>query len=213
MNIINIIVADDHPVVRAGLLRFMDNEDEITVIGEASSGEQVYSLFKQLKPDVLVIDVSMQGMSGLEALRRILIRDPDAKIIIYTLHAAPFFAGYAMNSGAMGYVTKLSDINELIIAIKTVVAGKSYISSDIAQKMAALTTLNDENSFKYLTAREFEIFCLLAKGKSVSEVADILNIGSKTVANYQTSIKQKLNIQSKLELVSLGMKYDVVPKV
>jgi DNA-binding NarL/FixJ family response regulator len=212
MSEINIVVADDHPVVRAGLIRFIDSEDDITVIAEATNGEQAYSLFKELQPDLVIIDVSMQGMSGLETLRRILTRDPAAKVIIYTLHEAPFFASYAMNSGAMAYVTKLSDINELISAIKTVFLGKSYLSSDIAQKMAALTTSDNEDLFKLLTAREFEIFCLLARGNSVKEISTILNIGSKTVANYQTSIKQKLDINSAAELVSLAVKYDVVPK-
>ena len=212
MNKIHIVVADDHPVVRSGLLRFMDDEDNITVIGEATSGEQAYSLFKELTPDVLVMDVSMQGMSGLESLRRILIRYPSAKVIVYTLHDDPFFAGLAINSGAMGYVTKLSDINELVKAIKIVVSGKNYISSDIAQKMATQTMSDHENPFKSLTPREFEIFSLLAKGRSVKDISDILNIGSKTVANYQTQIKQKLDIHSPVEFVSLAIQYNVIPK-
>ena len=133
MNRINVMVADDNPIVRAGLYRFINDAVDIKVIGEASCAEQAYRLFNELNPNVLLIGcLYTRGMSGLEALRRILIRHPSAKVIVYTLHDDLAFAGFSLSCGARGYITGLSDTHELIKAIRTVVKGKIYISSNMA---------------------------------------------------------------------------------
>ncbi len=210
MNLIRLVIADDHAVVRAGLARFMDNEPEIVISGEASSGEQAYQLFNDLSPHVLIMDMSMPGMSGLEAMRRILARHELAKIIMYTINDDPRFAALTLNAGAMGYVTKFSETTELIKAIKAVSVGTSYISIDMAQKLAMQNVSENQDPMKCLTTKEFEIFRLLAEGSSVKAIASTLNIGSKTIANYQTQIKHKLDIHSSVEFVRLAIKHNII---
>tara|TARA_R110002049_G_scaffold209651_8_gene380580 strand:+ start:1864 stop:2508 length:645 start_codon:yes stop_codon:yes gene_type:complete len=211
MNKINVMLADDNPFIRAGLHRYLGDESDIQVIGEASSAEQAYRLFNELNPQVLLIGcLYTRGMSGLEALRRILIRHPTAKAIVYTLHDDLAFAGFSLSCGARGYITGLSDTNELINAIRTVASGKIYISSNMAKKIALQAMSHDENPLKCLSIREFEMFRLLAEGCSVKEISEILNVGSKTVANYQTNIKHKLDIHSPVDIVRMAIRYDVI---
>tara|TARA_R110002050_G_scaffold71891_3_gene154777 strand:+ start:186294 stop:186938 length:645 start_codon:yes stop_codon:yes gene_type:complete len=211
MNRINVMVADDNPIVRAGLYRFINDAVDIKVIGEASCAEQAYRLFNELNPNVLLIGcLYTRGMSGLEALRRILIRHPSAKVIVYTLHDDLAFAGFSLSCGARGYITGLSDTHELIKAIRTVVKGKIYISSNMAKKIAVQSMSQDENPLKCLSAKEFEMFRLLAEGCSVKEISEILSVGSKTVANYQTNIKHKLAINSPVDIVRMAIRYEVI---
>lgn len=211
MNKINVMVADDNPLIRAGLYSVINDEADIKVIGEANCAEQAYRLFNELTPNVLLIGcLYTRGMSGLEALRRILIRHPTAKVIVYTLYDDLAFAGFSLSCGARGYITGLSDINELIKAIRTVATGKIYISSNMAKKIALQTLSHGENPLKCLSTREFEMFRLLAEGCSVKEISEILNVGSKTVANYQTNIKHKLAIHSPVDIVRMAIRYDVI---
>lgn len=211
MKKINIMIAEDNSIVRAGIKIFIDQEVNLQVIGEASSAEQTYSLFNQLMPNVLLIGcLYTRGMSGLEALRRILIRHPIAKVIVYTLQDDLALAGFSSSCGARGYITCLSDNNELIDAIRAVASGKIYISSNMAKKIALQATSHKDNPLTCLTTREFEMFRLLAEGCSVKQISEILNVGSKTVANYQTNIKHKLDIHSPVDIVRMAIKYDVI---
>jgi DNA-binding NarL/FixJ family response regulator len=211
MSEIQVIVADDHAVVRAGLQRIIANEGDIDVVAEASTGEQLYHLFNQLNPHVLLIGcLYSRGMSGVEAVRRILLRHPKAKVIVYTLHDDLAFAGFSLNSGVKGFITGLTDTNELVKAIREVAIGKVYISSNMAEKIAIESLSEQENPIKTLSTREFEMFRLLAQGCSVKDISEILNVASKTVANYQTNIKHKLDIHSPVDIVRLAIKYDVI---
>ena len=211
MSKIHVIVASDHAVVRAGLQRFIDDEHDINVVAEASTGEQVYDLFNQLNPHILLIGcLYSTGMSGVEAVRRILLRHPEAKVIVYTLHDDLAFAGFTLNSGVKGLITGLTDTDELVKAIRKVAIGKVYISSNVAQKIAIESLSGHDNPIKKLSTREFEMFRLLAEGCSVKDISAILNVASKTVANYQTSIKDKLDIHSPVDIVRLAIKYDVI---
>jgi two-component system invasion response regulator UvrY len=211
MNKINVMLADDNSVIRAGLRRYLDDELDINVIGEANCAEHAYRLFNELNPDVLLIGcLYTRGMSGLEALRRILIRHPSAKVIVYTLQDDLAFAGFSLSCGARGYITGLSDTDELIKAIRTVLIGKIYISSNMAKKIALQAMTHEENPLKSLSTREFEMFRLLAEGCSVKEISEILSVGSKTVANYQTNIKHKLDLHSPVDIVRMAMRYDVI---
>ncbi|PHS32966.1 MAG: DNA-binding response regulator [Methylophaga sp.] len=207
---IKVLLADDHAVVRSGVRRLLEQHDGIEVIAEADSGEQAYLLFGEHLPDVLVMDMSMPGMGGLEASRRIIARHSHAKVIIFSMHENATFATQALTSGAVGYVAKSGDADDLVHAVRDVAAGKNYLSAIMAQKIAMQSLAGDENPTHKLTAREFEVFRFLAEGKIVDEIAKILNLGQKTVANYQTLLKQKLGVNSPVELVRLAIKYGVI---
>jgi DNA-binding NarL/FixJ family response regulator len=207
---IRVLLTDDHAVVRSGVRRLLEQYDGIEVVAEAESGEQAYQLFGECLPDVLVMDMSMPGMGGLEALRRILARHHNAKVIIFSMHENATFATQALTSGAVGYVAKSGDADDLVNAVRDVAAGKNYLSAIMAQKIAMQSLAGDENPTHKLTAREFEVFRFLAEGKMVDEIAKLLNLGQKTVANYQTLLKQKLGVNSPVELVRLAIKYGVI---
>jgi len=208
--LIKVMLTDDHAVVRSGLCRLLEQNADIKVIAEAESGEQAYQTYPENRPDVLVMDMSMPGMGGLEALRRILHRWPDARVIMFSMHENATYAIQSLTAGAMGYVAKSGNAEDLVKAVKEVASGKSFLSADMAQKVALQSLTGDDNPTQRLTSREFEVFRLLAEGKLVEEIAGRLNIGQKTVANYQTSLKQKLDIHSPVELVRLAMKYGVI---
>lgn len=208
--LIKVMLTDDHAVVRSGLCRLLEQNSDIKVVAEAESGEQAYQTYPENRPDVLVMDMSMPGMGGLEALRRILHRWPDARVIMFSMHENATYAIQSLTAGAMGYVAKSGNAEDLVKAVKEVASGKSFLSADMAQKVALQSLTGDDNPTQRLTSREFEVFRLLAEGKLVEEIAGRLNIGQKTVANYQTSLKQKLDIHSPVELVRLAMKYGVI---
>lgn len=207
---IQVLLTDDHAVVRSGVRRLLEQYDGIEVVAEAESGEQAYKRYGEYLPDVLVMDMSMPGMGGLEALRRILARHHNAKVIIFSMHENATFATQALTSGAVGYVAKSGDADDLVNAVRDVAAGKNYLSAIMAQKIAMQSLAGDENPTHKLTAREFEVFRFLAEGKMVDEIAKLLNLGQKTVANYQTLLKQKLGVNSPVELVRLAIKYGVI---
>lgn len=204
------MLTDDHAVVRSGLGRLLEQNEGIQIVGEAESGEQAYQTFPEIKPDVLVMDMSMPGMGGLEAMRRILNRWPQARIIMFSMHENATFAIQSMTSGALGYVAKSGHAEDLVKAVREVAQGRSFLSSDMAQKVALQSLTGGDNPAQKLTSREFEVFRLLAEGMLVEEIALSLNIGHKTVANYQTSLKQKLGINSPVDLVRLALKYGVI---
>jgi DNA-binding NarL/FixJ family response regulator len=205
-----VLLTDDHAVVRSGVRRLLEQHDGIEVVAEADSGEQAYQLFGEYLPDVLVMDMSMPGMGGLEALRRIVARYHEAKIVIFSMHENATFATQALTSGAVGYVAKSGDADDLVNAVLDVAAGKNYLSAEMAQKIALQSLSGDDNPTHKLTAREFEVFRFLAEGKVVDDIAKLLNIGQKTVANYQTLLKQKLGVNSPVELVRLAIRCSVI---
>jgi DNA-binding NarL/FixJ family response regulator len=207
---INIILVDDHAVVRAGVRRLLEQEPLFDVIGEAESGEKAYQLFGELNPDVMVMDLSMPGMGGLEAIRRILMRDEKAKILVLSMHEDLSFANQALKLGAKGYLIKNTLGDDLVKAIEAISQGNIFLSDEIAKKIAVSTIEGGQDPIHDLSAREFEIFRLLAEGFEVDAIATTLNISSKTVSNYQTMIKQKLNIHTPVELIRYAIKAGVI---
>lgn len=208
--LIRVLLTDDHAIVRSGLRRLLEQHNDFCVVAEAENGEQAYQLFGEVMPDIVVMDMSMPGIGGLEALRRIISRHSDAKIIMFSMHENITFATQAMSAGAMGYVTKSGKADDLVSAIRAGADGKRYLSSVIAHNIALQSMTGGDNPLQVLTTREFEVFSLLAEGKSTDEVATVLSIGQKTVANYQCSLKQKLNVSNPVELVRLAIKYGVI---
>jgi DNA-binding NarL/FixJ family response regulator len=205
-----IVLVDDHAVVRAGVRRLLEQEPLFEVIGEAESGEKAYQIFGEFKPDVMVMDLSMPGMGGLEAIRRILMRYEKAKILVLSMHEDLSFANQALKLGAKGYLIKNALADDLVKSIETVSNGEVFLSAEIAKKMAMQSISGDKDPIHELSAREFEIFRLLAEGLDIDAIASTLNISSKTVSNYQTMIKQKLDINSPVELIRYAIKTGVI---
>ncbi|CAM8367776.1 response regulator transcription factor [Candidatus Methylopumilus universalis] len=205
-----IVLVDDHAVVRAGVRRLLEQEPLFEVIGEAESGEKAYQILAELKPDVMVMDLSMPGMGGLEAIRRILMRYEKAKILVLSMHEDLSFANQALKLGAKGYLTKNTLADDLVKSIETVTQGDVFLSDEIAKKMAMQSISGNQDPVHELSAREFEIFRLLAEGLDIDAIASTLNISSKTVSNYQTMIKQKLDINTPIELIRYAIKVGVI---
>ena len=205
-----IVLVDDHAVVRAGVKRLLEQEPLYEVIGEAESGEKAYQILAELKPDVMVMDLSMPGMGGLEAIRRILMRYEKAKILVLSMHEDLSFANQALKLGAKGYLTKNTLADDLVKSIETVTQGDVFLSDEIAKKMAMQSISGNQDPVHELSAREFEIFRLLAEGLDIDAIASTLNISSKTVSNYQTMIKQKLDINTPIELIRYAIKVGVI---
>ncbi|KQT33968.1 MULTISPECIES: response regulator transcription factor [unclassified Methylophilus] len=207
---VRVVLVDDHTVVRSGLRRLLESHKSIEIVAEADTGEMAYQIYGEVAPDVVLMDISMPGMGGLEAAKRILQRYPQAKIVIFSMHEAVSFAAQALKTGVKGYVTKTGAANDLLQAVLDVSKGKTFLSQDVAQKVALQTLIGESNPLQQLTSREFEVFRLLAEGKRVEDVADMLKISQKTVANYYTLIKQKLSVNSPVEMVRLAMKHGLI---
>jgi len=207
---VTIVLVDDHAVVRAGVRRLLEQETLFEVIGEAENGEKAYKIFGELKPDVMVMDLSMPGMGGLESIRRILMRHERARILVLSMHEDLSFANQALKLGAKGYLIKNTLGDDLVKSIQMVARGEIFLSDEIAKKMAMQSTSGTEDPIDELSAREFEIFRLLAEGLEIDAIAATLNISSKTVSNYQTMIKQKLNINTAVELIRYAIKTGVI---
>ena len=207
---IKIVLVDDHAVVRAGVKRLLEQEALFDVIGEAESGEKAYQLFGELNPDIMVMDLSMPGMGGLEAMRRILMRYQKAKILVLSMHEDLSFANQALKLGAKGYLIKNTVGDDLVKSIQALSKGEVFLSDEIAKKIAMQSIDGDQDPIDTLSAREFEIFRLLAEGLEIDAIATTLNISSKTVSNYQTMIKQKLNIHTPVELIRYAIKAGVI---
>jgi len=207
---IRIVLADDHPVVRAGLFRVLADQDNIIIAGEASSGESAYHLSSSLKFDVMLLNITISSIGGLESLRRILARDPAAKVLMFSMDENITFATQALTLGAMGYIAMSEEHDDLVNAVTTVAKGKNFLSTIMAQKIAIQSTSGNENIVQRLSSREFEIFRLIVEGKAVAGIAKRLSISRKTVANYQTMLKHKLGVSQPVELVRLAMKHGVI---
>jgi two-component system invasion response regulator UvrY len=207
---IRIMLVDDHAVVRAGFRRLLEQQPDMQVVAECGEGDRAYALFVEHQPDVVVIDLTMPGVSGLEVIRRIISREPAARILVFSMHEDASLAERAIQLGARGYVTKSSAPEILTTAVREVAAGKLYLSSDIATSIAILKLTGDANPVKLLSPREFEVFRLLVAGRPVTDIAKSLNLSGKTIANYQTLVKQKLGVGNDVELVLLALRHKLL---
>lgn len=207
---IRILLVDDHAVVRAGYRLLLRQSERIEIIAEAETGEQACKLFTELNPDLALMDISLPGMGGLEAIRRITRRDADAKVLVFSMYEDPVFVDQAVRAGARGYLTKNSAPELLLTAIEAIAAGGTYLDRDIAQRLAFQKARDESGPFSGLSTREFEIFCLLAEGLNAAEIAQRLSIGYKTAANYSAQIKNKLQVRTAAELVRLAIRHNIV---
>jgi|688.fasta_scaffold790288_1 two-component system invasion response regulator UvrY len=209
-NSIRIMLVDDHAVVRAGVRRLLEQDAKFTVVAEAESGERAYQIFGEHLPDVTIIDLSMPGMGGMETIKRIVARYPTAKILVLSMHENVAFASQALKAGAKGYVTKSGLADELANAVEWVVSGQTYLGSELSNKIALQLHNAEGDPMQALSAREFEIFRMLVDGVDLNKIAGTLNISLKTVANYQTTIKQKLGVSSPVEMVRLAIRCGLI---
>lgn len=206
-----VILVDDHAVVRAGFRLLLSTEENINVIAEAEKGEQVLQRYADFKPDIVVMDLSMAGIGGLEATRRLVQRYEEAKVIVFSVHHEKVYISRAMNAGAKGYICKHAHPEVLITAINQVASGEIYIEPNL---------LDDEkNSMDYhdivnaFSPREFDVFLLLAKGLTAHQISEQLCLSYKTVANYGTTIRGKLNVNSSAELAHIALSLNLTGKV
>lgn len=207
---IRVMLVDDHAVVRAGIRRLLEQELKFSVVAEADTGESAYQLFGEHLPDITVIDLTMPGMGGVESIKRIVLRYPAAKLLVLSMHENAAFASQALKAGAKGYLAKNGLAEELINALEVVTKGQIYISSNVARKIALQNLDSKGNPMQQLSVREFEIFRMLAEGVDGDQIAASLNISSKTVSNYQTTIKQRLGINSSVEMVRLAIRHGII---
>lgn len=203
MNKIKVILVDDHAVVRAGFRMLLSAEADIDVIAEADRGEAACQLYLEQQPDVLVLDLSMPGIGGLESIRRICNRDSSAKILVFSVHDEMVYVDRAMSAGARGYITKNSAPDILVSAIQQIAAGEIYIEQGLMKNRPLLQDY--QTIVDSLSAREFDVFLLLAKGLTAHKIADELCLGYKTVANYGTQIRSKLKVSSVAELAHIAL--------
>jgi DNA-binding NarL/FixJ family response regulator len=207
---LRIILVDDHAVVRTGYKLLLENESDIEVVAELESGEQANQQARELNPDVIVMDLSMPGMGGLEAIRRIKAKNPEIKILVFTMHDNVSFVEHAMEAGASGYITKNNAPNILIHAVHQIAEGKTYIEPALESEMNVQHELGKGSALSNLSHREFQIFCLFAEGLNANDIANDLSLSVKTVANYQTQIKEKLGVSSTTELVKLAISNGII---
>ncbi|HEY8035222.1 MAG TPA: response regulator transcription factor [Methylobacter sp.] len=203
---IKVILVDDHAVVRAGFRMLLSTESDINVIAEAERGEAACQLYLEQQPDVMVLDLSMPGIGGLESIRRICNRDSNAKILVFSVHDEVVYVDRAMKAGAKGYITKNSAPGILVTAIQKIAQGEIYIEQGLMKNVSLQNSEPDYQTLvDTLSAREFDIFLLLAKGLTAHKIADELCLGYKTVANYGTQIKSKLKVSTVAELAHIAM--------
>lgn len=207
---VRVLLVDDHAVVRAGYRLLLLNVPEIEVVGEAGTGELACQRFAELRPDVVVMDLALPGLSGLEATRRILARDPAARVLVFSMHEDALFIERALAAGARGYVTKSSAPTVLVEAVKRVAAGEPYLDPTAAQGLAVHQARGQGTPFANLSTREFEVCCLLAEGLGAGEIGRRLSLAPKTVANYTSQVKDKLGVTTVAELARLAIRHGIV---
>ena len=203
---INILLVDDHSVVRMGFKMLIENESDMAVTCEAESGELGIIAFKEHKPSMVIMDITMPGMGGLDAIERIIAFDKKAKILVLSAHEDSVHPKRALSAGALGYLTKRSAAEELIKAIRSVNSGTKYLESVIAQQMAITQISGENNPVEILSDREFEVFMDLAKGKSTNEIADTMCLSPRTVGTHLYNIKQKLNANNSAEIALIAIR-------
>ena len=208
---IRVIVVDDHQLVRIGTRRLLEDIPGIEIVGEAGSGEEAVELVKQHKPDVVLMDIQMPGIGGLEATRRCLRAHPEVKILAVTIYEDEPYPSKLLNVGAAGYLTKRADVDEMLLAIRKVVSGQRYISAEIAQQLALRPYSDAEGSpFDALSSREMQITLMVIMGHKVQEISEKLSLSPKTVNSYRYRIFAKVGVKNNVELVKAALQCGVL---
>jgi two-component system invasion response regulator UvrY len=205
---ITVLLVDDHPVVRSGYRRLLEQAPDITVLSEAADGEEAYLAYLKHQPDVVVMDLALPGISGLEAARRILKRDSRARILMFSAYESEVLVERARETGVKGYIGKRSAAKSIVEATRIVVSGDFYFDKQLKRSPPSQTA--KQNPVELLTPREFEVFCHLAQGHSVAEIAELLHTSPKTVSVHQTHLMRKLGLANVVQLTHLALRRGLI---
>jgi DNA-binding NarL/FixJ family response regulator len=211
------VLADDHPIVRQGLRALLESQPGYSIIGEAEDGLSALKLVENLKPAVLIVDVMMPGLNGLEVVKRVRERLPLTKIVVLSMHANEPYVLEALRSGATAYVLKATSTSNLLEAVKAAANGQWYLSPPLSDRAIAnyiqkSDTTNELNNYKMLTSREREVFQLTAEGLSSAEIGERLSISPRTAETHRTNIMRKLDLRSQLELVNYATQQGLISR-
>ncbi len=207
---IKVLLVDDHELVRTGIRRLIDDINGLEVVGEVETGEAAIDFTHNEHVDVVLMDLNMPGIGGMEATRRLIAKDKHLKIIVVTVHDSEPFPQQLFKAGAMGYLTKGCNIEEIVHAIKEVFYGRRYVSVDIAQKMAMSIQPDDDNPFDKLSQREMQVMMMSMQGMKGQKISEQLNLSPKTISTYRYRLFDKLRVSNDVELTRLAMQYGLI---
>ena len=216
MSVTSIVLADDHQIVRQGLRSLLDAEADMKVVGAASTGLEAVELIDQLRPDILVTDMMMPELNGIEVARQALQRSPATRVIVLSMHANEGYVTQALRNGALGYVLKDSSLEELVEAVRTVLQGRRFLSASISERMIEIYIQNEkaasvDDPYETLTNREREVLQMVAEGHSSTEIADRLTISARTVETHRSNLMRKLNLSNQTELIRYAIRKGILP--
>ena len=204
------MLVDDHAVVRMGFKLLLQASSDIEVVAEADSGEAAYQMYESVAPDVVVMDIAMAGIGGIEAIKRLIAKDARVRILVLSAHEDTSHPKRALQAGALGYLSKRSAPEVLIDAIRTIAKGQRYLDAHIAQRIAVQDINGDKTPTDQLSAREFEVFIQLARGQSVSQISTTLALSASTVGTHLYNVKQKLGLTNQAEITLLAVKHGLI---
>ena len=208
---VRLVLVDDHDIVRTGIAHIIEKDKEIEIVGQAGDGEEGLRLIRQLKPDVVLMDVNMPRLGGIEATRRIRQSLPNTRVIILSVHTEAPYPTRLLDAGATGYLTKGCAAEELLDAIKSVARGRKYIGKDIAQRLAlSLLPGAEKSPFDELSGREMEVTLMLAQGQEMGAIAEAMALSPKTVSTYKYRILDKLSCKNTVELTHLAIRHGIL---
>jgi len=206
-----IIIVDDHELIREGLKKVTAKESDIEVMGEASNSEELFELLDKHEVDIVLLDISLPGRSGIDIITDIKIQAPDTKILILSMYPEDRFAVQALRAGASGYITKNNASKSLVAALRKISDGRKYISSNLAEQLASELELNYEKPLhENLSTREFEVMRLIVEGKAVRDIAEILSISANTVASYRSRILEKMKMKTNAEIIRYAIEQKLI---
>ena len=207
---IRVLIADDHAVVRTGFRLLLEEADDIIVVAEAESGEESVRLYTETKPDVVMLDIAMPGIGGIEAIKKILARDKRARILVLSMHEDISHPKRVLKSGALGYLTKRQAPEVLIETIRKIYNRETLIDPELAQRIAVADASGKSSPIDLLSEREFNVFEKLALGKGVNDIAEMLSLSPSTVGTHLYNIKQKLGVSNQAEITIMAVRHGVI---
>lgn len=206
---IRVLLIDDHKLIRVGIRNILETSPGIEVVGEAETGEEGLRLARELKPDIVLLDINLPGMNGVECLRKLRTHDEQVKVIVVSMHITEPLPGKVLALGAAGYLTKGRAADEVLVAVQKISQGERYLSADVAQQLA-LDKLKGGSPLEQLSEREIQVLLLVTQGKSITDIADHLCVSSKTVSTYRYRIFEKLGVSNDVELTRYAIRYGII---